>query len=72
MTDLDEDVLNLEVRRFLKKLGVTAQRELERTIREAHANGQLADGEPVRALATIRLNGTDLDLTLDERIAWRT
>lgn len=71
MAELDEDVLNLEVRRFLKKLGVTAQRELERTIRDAHAAGMLRDGEPVRAVATIRLAGLDLDLGVSEDIAWR-
>jgi hypothetical protein len=32
---MDEDVFNTSIRKFLKSLGVTAQRELEKTVRQA-------------------------------------
>jgi hypothetical protein len=34
---MNEEALNTSVRKFLKKLGVTAQREIEKTVREAVA-----------------------------------
>ena len=36
---MDEEAFNLSVRRFLKKLGVTSQREIERVVREGEAKG---------------------------------
>jgi len=32
---MDEEILNLEIRKFLKNLGITSQREIEKKIREA-------------------------------------
>ncbi len=32
---MDEETLNLSIRKFLKKVGITAQREIERAVREA-------------------------------------
>jgi len=38
---MDEEALNISVRKFLKKLGVTAQREIEIAVRDADAKGLL-------------------------------
>ena len=38
---MDEDALNTSVRKFLKKLGVTAQREMEKAVRDGVAQGRL-------------------------------
>lgn len=32
---MDEEILNLEIRKFLKNVGITSQREIENKIREA-------------------------------------
>jgi 16S rRNA U516 pseudouridylate synthase RsuA-like enzyme len=42
---VDEDRFNMEVRKFLKEVGVTSQREIERVVREGHVKGgsQVAD-----------------------------
>ena len=42
---MDEEALNMSVRKFLKKLGVTAQREIELTVREQLDAGQLRGDE---------------------------
>jgi hypothetical protein len=39
---LDEEKFNLEIRKFLKVVGITSQREIEQAIREAVAAGRLA------------------------------
>ncbi|MDH3399956.1 MAG: DUF6494 family protein [Chromatiales bacterium] len=41
---LDEDRLNMEIRKFLKTVGVTSQREIEKAIRAAAEQGTLQNG----------------------------
>ena len=36
---MDEDRLNMAVRKFLKEVGVTSQREIERIVRESAVKG---------------------------------
>jgi hypothetical protein len=36
---MDEDRFNMAVRKFLKEVGVTSQREIERIVREAQVRG---------------------------------
>jgi hypothetical protein len=43
---MDEEALNTSVRKFLKKLGVTAQREIEIAVRDADAKDLLRGGDP--------------------------
>ena len=37
--DFDKDQLNIEIRRFLKLVGITSQRELEKAVKDAMAAG---------------------------------
>jgi hypothetical protein len=60
---MNEDVLNTTVRKFLKKVGVTSQREIEMAVRDAVANGRLKGNESLIAKATVRVEG--LNLTFD-------
>ncbi|MDT8409166.1 MAG: DUF6494 family protein [Wenzhouxiangellaceae bacterium] len=41
---MDEEKLNLSVRKFLKQVGVTSQRELEKAVRAAELDGSLPAG----------------------------
>ena len=36
---MDEDRFNIELRKFLKQVGVTSQREIERVVREGSVRG---------------------------------
>ena len=36
---MDEDRFNMDVRKFLKEVGVTSQREIERIVRDGEAKG---------------------------------
>jgi hypothetical protein len=36
---MDEDAFNMAVRKFLKEVGVTSQREIERVVREREVKG---------------------------------
>jgi Family of unknown function (DUF6494) len=52
---MNEDVFNGSIRKFLKTLGVTAQREIEKAVRQALAEGKLKGNEKIPAHATITL-----------------
>jgi hypothetical protein len=54
MTAIDEERLNLAIRKFLKVVGVTSQREIEKAVREAAAAGRLA-GSSVKASVVLEL-----------------
>ena len=66
---MNEESFNMNVRKFLKKLGITAQREIERAVLEGIANGQLKGDETLTAKARITLRGTTLDLEIDSEVA---
>jgi hypothetical protein len=57
--DMNEDTFNMSVRKFLKKVGVTAQREIEQAVREAVTNGKLNAGA-LPAKATFTVGGVSL------------
>ena len=65
---MNEDVLNTSVRRFLKTVGVTSQREIEKAVREAVANGRLKGNEALPAKMTLTVGGIDLTHTVDDNI----
>jgi len=52
---MNEDVFNTSIRRFLKTLGVTAQREIEKAVRQAVTDGRIKGKEkfPAKAVVTI-------------------
>ena len=66
---MNEETFNMNVRKFLKKLGTTGQREIERTVSEGIANGQLKGNEILSVKARITLEGNTLDLSVDGQIA---
>jgi hypothetical protein len=62
---MDEDVFNMSVRKFLKKVGITAQREIENAVREALSKGSLTGKEKLPAKVTLALGQTGLNLIID-------
>jgi hypothetical protein len=52
---MDEDLFNMELRRFLKTVGVTGQREIEEAVRAAVARGALTGTEPLEAKAVLTI-----------------
>jgi DNA-binding SARP family transcriptional activator len=57
---MDEDVFNGSIRKFLKTLGVSAQREIEKAVRQAVAEGRLKGNEKFPATATVTVRGIGL------------
>ena len=44
---MDEDNLNIEVRKFLKRVGISSQREIENYIRKKFSDGNVKDGQSI-------------------------
>jgi len=65
---MNEDVLNTSVRRFLKSVGITSQREIEKAVRAAVANGKLKGDEALPAKMTLTVGGINLSHTIDDTI----
>ena len=65
---MNEDVLNTSVRRFLKKVGITSQREIEKAVREAVASGRLKGNEALPAKMMLTVGQVAIALEIDGSI----
>ncbi|MGI9418943.1 MAG: DUF6494 family protein [Geminicoccaceae bacterium] len=65
---MDEDAFNMSIRKFLKKVGVTSQREIEQAVRDALKAGKIDDGANLTATVRLTLDGVDLDETISGKI----
>jgi hypothetical protein len=66
---VDEEAFNMSVRKFLKTLGVTAQREIELMVREQLASGDLEGDETLAATATVTVAGLSRDVVVTGKIS---
>ena len=66
---MDEEVFNMSLRKFLKTLGVTAQREIELAVREQLEAGELRGDETLDATATVAVQGLSRDIVITGTIA---
>ena len=66
---MDEEAFNLSVRRFLKKLGVTSQREIELAVRDLLDAGKLSGNETLEARAVVTVDGLEREIVVTGDIA---
>jgi uncharacterized protein DUF6494 len=66
---VDEETFNMSLRKFLKTLGVTAQREIELGVRQQLESGELRGDEKLEATATITVRGLPDDIVVTGTIA---
>ena len=62
---MDDEALNISVRKFLKMVGVTSQREIEQAVAKALAAGTLAGNESLVATMTLEIKQLKLAVTFD-------
>jgi len=65
---MDEDRFNMSVRKFLKVVGVTSQREIENAVREAVKAGRHKGEGTVRAKMTLTVEALSLSHVVEEEI----
>jgi hypothetical protein len=65
---MNEDLFNNSLRKFLKKVGVTSQREIEKAVRDAVASGRLKGNEKLSAKMVLTVGGVGLSHEVDDEI----
>ena len=66
---MDEDRLNMAIRKFLKEVGVTSQREIELGVRELLDAGKLSGSETLEARAVVTVEGLEREIVVSGEIA---
>ncbi len=65
---MNEDVFNMSIRKFLKKVGVTSQREIEHAVQEALAGGSIKGDATLKAKVTLTVEGIGLSVPIEGAI----
>jgi hypothetical protein len=65
---MNEEALNLSIRKFLKMVGVSSQREIEHAVAKALADGAIAGTESFPAKVTLEVAGLNLSVNFDGEI----
>ena len=68
MNSIDEDRLNVAIRKFLKVVGITSQREIEKAVRAAAESGSLPDNGKLQAKMTLSIPALGLEHVIDHDI----
>ncbi len=65
---MDEDIFNMTLRKFLKNVGITSQREIEGAVRAAIDDGKLSGDESIDAKVTLTIESLGLSTEIDGKI----
>ena len=65
---MNEEALNMSLRKFLKVVGVTSQQEIEKSVRKALADGKLKGKGSLPARVVLTIDGVGLTHTIDGTI----
>ena len=65
---MDEEIFNLSIRKFLKVVGIGSQREIERAVAQALADGGIKGSERFPARMTLVVKDLSIDISFDGEI----
>ena len=65
---MNEEAFNVSIRKFLKKVGITSQREIEKAVRDGLASGRLKGHEKLPAKMVLTLGGVSLSYEVSDEI----
>ncbi len=65
---MDENVLNMEIRKFLKQVGITSQRKIEQMVENSLKSGVLKSNEPLKVSVTLTVAGIGLHHEIEGEI----
>ena len=65
---MDEEVLNIQVRKFLKKVGIQSQREIEQAVKDQLNKGSLSGAEKLDATMLLEVPEIGLKVSIDGKI----
>lgn len=62
---MNEDKFNMELRKFLKKVGVTSQREIEQAVHQAIESGAIQGDETIHSKMTLTIESLNVSVDID-------
>ena len=65
---MDDEKINISVRKFLKNVGITSQRKIEEKIRDKFNSGEIKDINKIKIKATIISDTLELNESIDGEI----
>jgi hypothetical protein len=65
---MNEETFNISIRKFLKMVGVSSQRDIERAVAKAVADGAVGGTESFPAKMTLEIPGLKLNVQFDGEI----
>ena len=65
---MDEDNLNLEIRKFLKQVGISSQREIENYIQKKFSEGSIKIGESIEVSMNLTSKDQELNHSINESL----
>lgn len=65
---MNDEALNMSIRKLLKTVGVNSQLAIEKAVRQAIANGKLNGNESLPAAMTLHVGQLELDVKFDGEI----
>jgi hypothetical protein len=65
---MNEEVFNLSIRKFLKQFGVSAQREIEQSVRRGLEDGSISDDQPIPVRATLSVGDVVHEFHIDSEL----
>ena len=66
---MDEEVFNMQLRRFLKKVGIQSQRDIELAVRQGIETGTLVATDKLNAQVLLQVPAVGLKVTIEDEIA---
>lgn len=65
---MDVDIFNMQMRKFLKHVGVTSQREIESAVHAGLESGKLQGKNAIKAKMTLTIEGLDVHHVIEDEI----
>ena len=65
---MNDEALNMSIRKFLKTVGVNSQLAIEKAVHKAIAEGRLKGSESLPATMTLKVDALGLDVRFDGEI----
>ncbi len=66
---MNEDTLNIEIRKYLKNVGITSQREVEHAVLKAVESGKLNGSESIEIKMTLDAPAIGVSHCIEGKIA---
>ena len=65
---MNEEILNIQIRKFLKKVGIQSQREIEQAVRRSIENNSLAGIEKLVASVLLEVPEVGIKVSIESDI----